>query len=167
MMGVNQGDSSQYECTMGLRGPEMMILASLPSLALWAHFWLRKSVSIMQTTGAEYEESCWGSIRVIPANVSALWASRGPVCPIPALRTHFLLKKAKIIISGPLVAHCALNIVSPSSLYARTTLSEPKNLPTWLESGKLAKIIIFGPLEAHCALILAGIILMDPQHDLT
>ena len=51
-----------------------------------------------------------------------------PVCPIPALRTHFLLKKAKIIISGPLVAHCALNIVSPSSLYARTTLSEPKKL---------------------------------------
>ena len=64
-------------------------------------------------------------------------------------------KLAKIIICGPLVAHCALNIVSPSSLYARTTLSEPKNWPTWLESGKLAKIIIFGPLEAHCTLILA------------
>ena len=78
MMGVNQGDFSQYECTMGSRGLQMMILASLPILALWAHFWLRKSGSSMQTTGAEYEESCWGSIRVIPANVSALWASRGP-----------------------------------------------------------------------------------------
>ena len=66
------------------RGPEMMILASLPSLALWAHFWLRKSVSSMQTTGAEYEESCWGSIWVIPANVSALWASRGPEMKILA-----------------------------------------------------------------------------------
>ena len=32
----------------------------------------------MQTAGADYVKSCWGSIRMIPANMSAQWASRGP-----------------------------------------------------------------------------------------
>ena len=83
-MGVNQGDSSQYECTMGLQGSRNDDFGQFAKVALWAHFWLRKSGSSMQTTGVEYEESCWGSIRVIPANVSALWASRGPEMKILA-----------------------------------------------------------------------------------
>ena len=78
MLGVHQGDSSQYECTMGLQGSRNDDFGQFAKVALWAHFWLRKSVSSMQTTGAEYEESCWGSIWVIPAIVSALLASRGP-----------------------------------------------------------------------------------------
>ena len=83
-------------------------------------------------------------------------------------------KLAKIIISGSPEVHCAhilagIILMDPKhGLYAsKTTLSEPKNWLTKLESGKLAKIMIFGPLEAYCALILAGIILMDPQHDST
>ena len=83
-----------------------------------------------------------------------------PVCPIPVLWIHFLAQKSQN-------HHCALNIVSPSSQYARTTLTEPKNWPAKLESGKMAKIIISGPLEAHRALILVGITLIDPQHDST
>ena len=49
-----------------------------PFPTLCAHFWLRQSDSIIKTTWADYVESCLGSIRVIPANMSAQWASRGP-----------------------------------------------------------------------------------------
>ena len=67
------------ECTMGLQGSRN---SNFGHFNKFQHcvplFWLRHSGSSMQTAGADYVESCWGSIRMIPANMSAQWASRGP-----------------------------------------------------------------------------------------
>ena len=67
------------ECTMGLQGSRN---SNFGQFTKFQHcvplFWLRQSGSSMQTAGADYVESCWGSIRMIPANMSAQWASRGP-----------------------------------------------------------------------------------------
>ena len=64
---------------MGLQGSRNVDFGQFSQLQLCEPiFGSDKVVLACRPLGMTYVESCWGSIRVIPANMSAQWASRGP-----------------------------------------------------------------------------------------